>query len=447
MFSRSLPTRTTSYLTSTNKGNFEAGGINWKKYAIGGDNGPGARPHGYQSAIAAVRKSSQAAVVTDLRSRSGTAIAIDDPATALDTDSNKVNSETNTDRSVIMIRRQHGGQAIPFAVRRPSAPTAGERLSNYRGMVFPQRQINGKAMGPGGAIYMNVTPSQTDMGPEAYNASTLERKKKALAQQTQSPADGQMVPPQNGHDFTSSLGRKKTGENIKEKLFGSRSSLNKMAAASSSGSGGDTNNFNSTIISNPHATFGSKQRQQQQGSVDSSPTGKKPYVPVYMTNSDYSPQRPLSAMSSPVNAPSWMRSNHGMVANGMRGAFSETESMENIHSSIHTQIQQAKALAEASRQIIAQNHHYTQSLQRSDSFKSTRSERIGSSSQPNTLPRAGSHSQLSPTSPSHGNSRSSAPFGTAGFKTTSPYTTLLIQSKLSNSKDDDCKCVSCLITH
>ena len=472
LFSRSLPSRSGGYL-SNNKGNFEAGGINWKKYAIGGDGGQGQRPPGLQSAIAAVRKSSQAKV-TDLRSRSGTAVAIDDPNAA--EGGGKVDSETNTDRGVIMIRRNQQGQAFPFTVRRPSAPAAGDRLSNYRGMIFPSRQVNGnmgnvKSMGAGGGIYMNVSNGQSDMGPEAYNAGTLERKKKGLTGQitpvtppTSSSTSTQGI----HHDFTSnSLGRRRTGgENIKDKLFGSRSSLNKMNSAAANGGGGsgeNNNGFNnSTIISNPHATFSKLQKQNgnslEDSALDTSPTGstgsssRNPYVSVYMTSSDHVPQRPLSAMSSPVSTPGWMKGGGGanMVANGMRGAYSETESMENIHASIQSQIQQAKALAQASRQILAQNQ---QCLQRSDSFKSTRSERSypSNSQQPSTLPRTGSYTQLSPTSngatsPCH-SARSSGsafayPVSGVGYKGTSPYTTLMIQSKLSSSKDDDCKCVS-----
>ena len=364
----------------------------------------GAKP--YQSAMA--RKAG-------IDARQGTTMAITDPDGGLMTSAQgKVDSETNTDLSILMMRRQQGYYQVAgapgagpyvtgqYGVRRPSAPLPGERYANYRGMVYPRPAGGGVKLGSPASVYMvprkdgGQAVAASDMGPEAYSASTLEKKRRAQM----ASAHAHSV------DYaTNSLGRRRPGENIKEKLFGSRSSLNKM---------GNSENANvaSTIISNPHATYGRQQQDASQTGYHAMPNGRQQYVNMYMTHSaDGLPSRPLSAMSSPVGAPGWGRSNASMVANGMRSAMSETESVECLQSSIQAQIQQAKALAQASRNILAQNQHFTQSLQRSDSFRSTRSERHangggGVTSQAHTLPRTGSCTHMSvsngeqqPTSP------------------------------------------------
>ena len=380
----------------------------------------------------------------------------------------KVDSETNTgDQTIMMMRKQQqaggywgshpahaqspmGAATGQYHMHRHSAPLTGERLSNYRALVYPRPPQNMKTMGNPGAVYMmrKEPNGASDMGPEAYSASTLEKKRRnaaaAAAQQMGSPS---VSSAQNGvgagADYASnSLGRRRpAGETIKDKLFGSRTSLNKMQNSS------DNGNMSSTIISNPHATFGRHMDASPTGSSVSTPGGRQQYVNMYMTSSaDGIPSRPLSAMSSPVGAPGWVKSSHGMVANGMRSAMSETESMECLHNSIQAQIQQAKALAQASRNILAQNHQYTQSLQRSDSFKSTRSERIyANTSQAHTLPRTGSCTQLSPNgdvTPSTSTSHVMTSQGITsqqGSAVGSPYTSLMVQSKMSNSKDNDRK--------
>ena len=412
----------------------------------------GAKP--YQSALA--RKAGHDA-------RQGTALAMPDPDGSLTSAQGKVDSETNTDLSILMMRRQQGyyqggigpagqtagGQYVAgqYGVRRPSAPLPGERYSNYRAMIYPRQQAGGGSMklGSPGSVYMvrkDGGQATSDMGPEAYSASTLEQKRRAQMAAASAAA--------HSADYASnSLGRRRPGENIKEKLFGSRSSLNKMGNS-------ENGNMASTIISNPHATYGRMS--------DASPTNYhgmpaangRQYVNMYMTHSadGFPSTRPLSAMSSPVGASGgWMRSNAGMVANGLRSAMSETESTECLHNSIQAQIQQAKALAQASRNILAQNQHFTQSLQRSDSFRSTRSDRHGAvTSQAHTLPRTGSCTQISPTSdnpasptPSHGTSftYTSTPSQNGGsgvgYITSAPYTNLSIQSKLEANKDSDRK--------
>ena len=462
----------------------EAGGINWRKYAIGGGEGTATKDRndlkalGYTSAIAGVRKSSQA-TITDLRARvsrngAGGVIAVEDPKLhGLSEEQGgrkgvKVDSETNTDHSMMMMRKQQG--FVGF--RRPlsgsnnvgkgadSEQLRGERLSNYTGGMVGSPKQNGQMKSSSGAQTggMNAT--------EAY-LSTLERRKKELRSSDTQTSITVTGTSQSPADYsTNTLGRRR-GENLKEKLFGSRSSLNKLQMQSE-----NANLINSTIISNPHATFSRHKNHHRNYSTDgeisptestmSAPGGRSPYVNVYL--SPDAPQRPLSALSSPTGS-TWMRGHNGLMH---RSAMSEAESMESISStassSIQAQIQQAKALAQASRNILQRDNQAMQtSLHRSDSFKSTKSEMMfPTSTRPSDLPRTNSFTQLSPngnapSSPTASQgSRSSFQYPTMSHMVqahgmgmrangTSPYTTLMYQSKLSSSKDDDCE-YSCRIT-
>ena len=121
-----------------------------------------------------------------------------------------------------------------------------------------------------------------------------------------------------------------------------------------------------------------------------------------------------------------------MVASGLRGALSETESTDCLNNySIQAQIQQAKALAQASRNILAQNEYFTQSLQRGDSMRTPRasaSNGNASTAQPHTLPRTGSGTQI-------GHDVTDAP--AVNGVTSSNYANLRVQSRLARSRDDD----------
>ena len=173
-------------------------------------------------------------------------------------------------------------------------------------------------------------------------------------------------------------------------------------------------------------------------------------------------------MQSPTSPSAWMKSAPPSLSNGhMRPTLSETESMESISSSasssIQAQIQQARANSLASRNILQherENQAGSHSLVRSDSFRSTQSEKMFSGSQSDDLHHANSITQLSPTgqpsspTPSQSSAASSrftyplsalSPTTAAGINLARsgssanggvPYTGFIPLSKIS-SKDDD----------
>ena len=128
--------------------------------------------------------------------------------------------------------------------------------------------------------------------PVQFLGNTLERKKKG----PRSPG------PTSPEDFKSTtLGRRKQESNLKEKLFGSRNSLNKVQSQQQQHTathGMDPN----TIISNPHALGGKTTSPQ---STLSSP-GKSPYVNVEVGSyhpQDYTQGTPANG----VNESSWIK--------------------------------------------------------------------------------------------------------------------------------------------
>ena len=241
--------------------------------------------------------------------------------------------------------------------------------------------------------------SQTgnDTSPEGLGQSTLDRKKRAM--------QAKMAAMQNGYQSadegrSSTLGRKQRTD-IKDRLFGSKGNLNRPTT------GPDGQLVNSTIISNPHATY-SKDRSNSLTKGSISPSSAN-YVNINYLSADYLNGRPMSA-TSPISGSPWLKSTPNSVANG-RGhghTLSETESMESISSSasssIQAQIQQARAHAYASKTILAQEKEglVPQGVHRSDSFKSSQSERIYASPAQleAELHRTGSFSQMNgPASP------------------------------------------------
>ena len=462
-------------------------GENWKKYTIndGGSNGP-CGPDGKERndlkygrgmpGALFIKKKSNQATITDLRSRSlhnpqgGMAVAVEDPQLEHNQEGmpakQKRDSETNTDHSMMMrpgARPQAGTAIGGFGFRRPLSTSSntsnssngsrtsrmdaealkGERLSNYNKGIMVAR--------PGTAPpKTNGKDSMSDMGPEAYSASTLERKKR----------NGMISKSQTNTPSYQSLDRKRSCEpNLKDRMFGSRSSLNKLQHQ-----GPDGVMFNGTIISNPHATYSRGDKTLQRG--DYSPEHGHNYVNINYLSPDGLPPHPVS-LTSPGNGYSWPKSNGTGFGNGMRMALSETESMESLSStasnSIQAQIQQARASALVSRNIL---HGASVGLQRSDSFKSTKSEKVFPTSSPDTsgLQRTNSFSHLcggSPVSPTQKNNAGlgyalsalvstttaglvgslSRPSSTASSST---YANVFLPlSKLSSSKDDDCKLWLC----
>ena len=351
-------------------------------------------------------KTSQA-TITDLRGRKTTGFAVEDPYLKYYSDSEGYSKVKNTaETSAYMMRGQNGRSPGAFGLRRPASGASnasttsnysGERLANYRGNSTPTRQ----------GVMKTSSGSQTgghDTSPEAYQ-NTLERKKRAM--------QAKMAAMQNGYQSadegsrSSTLGRKQKPD-IKDRLFGSKGNLNRPVT------GPDGQLINSTIISNPHATY-SKDRSNSLTKGSISPSSAN-YVNINYLSADYLSGRPMSA-TSPISGSPWLKSTNGV--NGARNTLSETESMESISSSasssIQAQIQQARAHAYASKTILAQEKEgiVPQGIHRSDSFKSTQSERIyASPSQLEAdLHRTGSFSQMNgPSSPtgSHSSQASSS---------------------------------------
>ncbi|CAE1311287.1 unnamed protein product [Acanthosepion pharaonis] len=236
--------------------------------------------------------------------------------------------------------------------------------------------------------------SMSDMGPEAYSNTTLERRKKSGGNINKSTSSSQT---------DSELYKSNT---LGRKIFGSRNSLsNKNGEAL----------CNSTIISNPHATYSKHD------------TSGRPYTPQNQCHQAYSNYISLEYASprhsGSANSP-WLKNSNGNLSSMSHHSpmqMSETESMESISStasSIQAQLQQARALSSANSRILA--HQMAQSpnmgLHRSNSIRSTQSECLYSSNQhtiSEDLTRTNSYSQINsphdqPSSPTPSNSSHSS---------------------------------------
>ena len=478
--------------------------FNWRKYAIGGGEEPVELPQaaappnwclkekglGYPGGMPpgnVVKKKTSQATITDLRARGppgGTGFAIEDPQFG---DSRhhpqqppqgkqKKDSETNTEHSMMVRKAGQGGKGAAYGYAPRKASTAsttsggssskggsrsgaqtpdltamkGERLSNYKG-VSPMKSVGSTQTG-------HVS---TDMGPEAYGANTLERKKRANLVSSKTQTTLSVSAQSSPEDPYNSLGRRKlTADSMRERMFGSRGSLSSHSSGKP-----QEGMINSTIISNPHATY----QRDRNGEV--SPTSSSYLSPDFPPGSG----RPLSGICSPTNG-----SNTSWMKTGMHAGLSGTESMESISStasSIQAQIQQAKALSLASRSILQRDGQNPAAavgpIHRSDSFKSTTSDKMFNSSQSDILPRTSSFSQLSPddpaviaaaammggsrggaSSPSHSqcssrfayplsaltpnSSGGGMPRGSQSTASNSPYSTMIVPlAKFCASKDDD----------
>ncbi|XP_071136220.1 neuron navigator 2-like isoform X8 [Mytilus edulis] len=324
--------------------------------------------------------------------------------------SNKRDSETNTDQSHLlessMRRMQQGrpgsggsiGQGI-YGYRRPTSNTStssagsgkgeevsksstvGSRLARHTIDANGNRNENAHGIPrPGSAQALRcTTPVKTDMGPDGYGASTLERRKKGSMSSLKSSNSAQT----DSEIYKSNtLGRTKKG-------FG-----NGIVKGPPQGENG--NMCSSTIISNPHATYG-KNFTNGSGNYVAMEYGSP-------RNSNHGIW--LKSANGNVNAPMGHVPSH----------LSETESMDSISShasSIQAQIQQARALSGASARILSRDSlpGNGMGLSRSNSVKSTHSDSAYASAQQYMSDHEASFSQIPspqpPSSPTPSNSSSS----------------------------------------
>ncbi|CAH1798480.1 unnamed protein product [Owenia fusiformis] len=300
----------------------------------------------------------------------------------------KQDSGTNTDTSSFIrkVPNQRGVSsgmqppgAVQYAYRRQAGnvaiPTAGgkytQRLSNMQGT---------RLANPDGSprVYAYKKSPGNESAPEMYSTSTLERmRNRGIIPQSKTQIgisnrdghQGQQLHGDMEQYRSNTLGRKRPDSSLKEKLFGSRNSLNK----GQTGQGGLSSD---TIISNPHATLSTKKAEGQgqpgQRPADNQGRRSLSYINNYLSP-DLSGNRPAST-SSPIG---WMKNGRASPVNGAQGQMSDTESMDSLPhqgSTVHQQIQTARALGNASRNLIAQEKE--SNLHRSDSFKSSKSERL-----------------------------------------------------------------------
>ncbi|XP_074661098.1 uncharacterized protein LOC141913823 isoform X2 [Tubulanus polymorphus] len=303
----------------------------------------------------------------------------------------KVDSETNTDQSMIMMRKQNpraGGippsTAMNFGFRRPiSGASTGSMGSTKSGGGTNRGTMSGKPSDPNKSTSPYAKPLVNAGNAVDQGRGMISPSKTGLNTHS-SPDDAYK---------SNTLGRRRPDNSIKDRLFGSRSNLNKAPAQSS----GETMCM-STIISNPHATLNKKNGSQP---MRQSPSGRSDYATVNMpyVNSYSSAEyvahhgRPLSGITSSNCSP--QRLKHGQMS------LSETESMESISSAglnVQAQIQQARAHGLASRNILAQNREsFTYGVDRSNSTRSSKSDRMYQSlsqSFDETVARANSFSQI-----------------------------------------------------
>ena len=250
--------------------------------------------------------------------------------------------------------------------------SSGERLANYRSNSTTDRAPHhGWRIG---SMHTSVgsnsgTPPRAIMKTEGHNASMLGRNRATVYQATfscqQSPNGYQ-----SADERSSGTIDRRWRTDIKERLFGSKSSLNKVQPQA------DGKLVNSTIISNPHATFSNSRHY-----TDNTP----PTSPIYVNQrSSYSFNGRPSSATSPTSRSPRYSSNSSVFRD--RLSMSDTESMDSISSSrssstsssVQARIEQARAHGYVSRTILAQEKEGLthQPIQRSDSFRSTQSEHI-----------------------------------------------------------------------
>ncbi|XP_078326056.1 neuron navigator 2-like isoform X7 [Crassostrea virginica] len=341
--------------------------------------------------------------------------------------SNKKDSETNTEQSHLMeanmrrVQQQNGAGQGGFGYRRPlsntSTGSAGSIKSNGSGSSCSKSSTVGSRLAkhgvmsenngmkpgectpsgiprPGSAASLRTTPQRAE---DLFTSATLERKKKGI---NGAKTNGNSISPPEELYKSNTLGRNT------QKKSGSKASLTRTPSQ-----GEGTPLCNNTIISNPHATYGKNEMGRPNMYSQSLPNMPQNGVPGHYVAMEY---------GSPRNSGSgqgvWLKNPNGNVPMHM----SETESMDSISSqcshasSIQAQIQQARALSDASARILAHGMNNV-GLTRSNSLRSTQSEcNYGSPSHGEHLTRTNSFSQLPspppPSSPTPSNSSHSSRF-------------------------------------
>ncbi|XP_048766551.1 neuron navigator 3-like isoform X3 [Ostrea edulis] len=338
--------------------------------------------------------------------------------------SNKKDSETNTEQSHLMeasMRRvQQGGGSMGqggFGYRRPlsntstgsagstksngsggscsKSSTVGSRLAKHGVMNdngLKQGEMNPSGIPrPGSAASLRAPPQRTE---DLFTSATLERKKKGI---NGAKTNGNNISPPEELYKSNTLGRNT------QKKCGSKTSLTRTPSQ-----GENTSLCNNTIISNPHATYGKNEMGRPNMYSQSLPN-----MPQNGTPGNYVAMEYGSPRNSASGQGIWLKNTNGNVPMHM----SEAESMDSISShasSIQAQIQQARALSDASARILAHGMNNV-GLTRSNSLKSTQSDSIYASTQHGEhLTRTNSFSQLPspppPSSPTPSNSSHSSRF-------------------------------------
>ncbi|XP_062586338.1 neuron navigator 3-like isoform X4 [Saccostrea cucullata] len=340
--------------------------------------------------------------------------------------SNKKDSETNTDQSHLMeasMRRVQQGGMGPggqggFGYRRPlsntSTGSAGSNKSNGSGSSCSKSSTVGSRLAkhgvmndsngiksgentpsgiprPGSATSIRTTPQRTE---ELFTSATLERKRKGI---NGARTNGNNISPPEELYKSNTLGRT-------QKKYGSKTSLTRTPSQ-----GENTTVCNNTIISNPHATYGKNENGRPNMYSQSLPNMPQNGAPGNYVAMEYGSGSPRNSGSGQGI---WLKNTNGNAPMHM----SETESMDSISShasSIQAQIQQARALSDASARILAHGMNNV-GLSRSNSLKSTQSDSVFGSNAGDNLTRTNSFSQLPspppPSSPTPSNSSHSSRF-------------------------------------
>lgn len=434
---------------------------------------PGQAPGGYnQEALGHLRKLSQPDI--HFRSQSSTG---DYAGSEKGYPSTKCDSETNTDQSHVYeasVRKmqniqnargiQSGGVGYGYHRRPLSNTSTGSVGSTKSAPGGPMGSPGGSPAKPGStAVGSRLAKHGLDQIAQQYHAATSkQRQEQSLAAQNHKPGsqqEGNKIPEYS----SASLERRSKSSSAAQTdmdMFKSNSlGRRKAGMGPMIPQPGENGQLNSTIISNPHATY-----SRPDGSRHNSPYSSV-HIPGTSFTGNYVPLE--FAMGSPRNSGNtggWIRTNSGAVTADGRHIYhhvSDSESMDALSSvsSINARIQQARALSSANARILAQSSNY--GLQRSNSMKSTRSDSAYASPQhlqhqhSEDLPSPPPPTSPTPSNSSHASSRFTFPMTTyaasqgqnqplvrSNTSSSLPYGTPLALTKINRGEDEDsCKSV------